>query len=168
MAIAAETLSLYLQYKYKKLTRWFKKYDFLVHSAVTVILWMLMGLSFLLLQFEEQLTFNQYTGPKIINLFNIAGWIMLFGGLIVSIWGFIQMGPKRSLGLNFFRKNVPVVKKYIYGYINNPETGGLCWALFGFSFVTGSYYNLFIALEFTILMFFHTKLENITVKDKFE
>ncbi|MGM0442140.1 MAG: methyltransferase [Elusimicrobiota bacterium] len=168
VAILVETLSLYLQHKDKKLTLWFKNFDFIVHSLITVLLWTAMGISFILLQFKEQLYFEKFISPDILTYFTAAGWIILAGGLTVSIWGFIRLGPRRSLGLNFFREDVPVVKNSIYKYINNPETGGLCWALFGFSFVTGSVYNFFIALEFTVLMVFHTKLENITVRDRFE
>ena len=85
----------------------------------------------------------------------------MIGGSILSIWGFIILGIKRSLCLNFFKEGVPIVKSSIYKYIKNPEDYGLWLALLGLAFFTGSLYNLVIALEFVVLMIPHMIIENI-------
>ncbi|MFW6134643.1 MAG: methyltransferase [Elusimicrobiota bacterium] len=159
LSIAVESLSLLFQLSNKRLTKWFKDNDFNVHAGITVLFWTGMTVSFVFLQFKQHPDFYS----QIIFLRIIGLWL-LTAGLVISVWGFLMLGLKRSLGINFFRADVPIVNKSIYKYMNNPETIGLCTALFGFALFTGSVYNLIIAIEFTVLMIPHTKLENIPVK----
>lgn len=86
---------------------------------------------------------------------------MLISGLIVALWALKLLGIKRALCLNFFEENVPVVKRSLYKYINNPLDYGFWIALIGFALFTGSMYNLIIAGEFIIVMIPHVMLENV-------
>ncbi|MGM0568143.1 MAG: methyltransferase [Elusimicrobiota bacterium] len=153
-AIFIETFMLCIQYKKNKMTEYFGDKDFKVHSLITSFLWFFMFLLFFLLQLEKHPSFHN------IEIFRLAGAILLVLGLIVCLWAFLLMGIKRSLAVNFYRSNIPLQKSGIYKYLKNPETAGLCWALIGFAFFTSSLYNIIIAFEFTILMIPHTIIEN--------
>ena len=89
---------------------------------------------------------------------------MLFSGMILAFWAFRLLGLKRSLCLNFFEENVPIVKESLYNYIKNPLDYGLWIALIGFAIFSGSIYNLAIAVEFIIIMIPHIMLENKPLK----
>ena len=99
------------------------------------------------------------------RFFQLIGLVLLVTGLVVSTWGFIILGVKRSLCLNFFEENVPVVKSSIYRYLRNPEVNGFWAAMAGFALFTRSYYNLIIAVEYILLMIPHSKLENRPLND---
>ncbi|MBL7083981.1 MAG: hypothetical protein ISS41_10195 [Candidatus Aminicenantes bacterium] len=88
----------------------------------------------------------------------------MISGLILAAWAFKLLGLKRSLGLNYFEENVPVVDKYLYKYLKNPEDYGLWIALVGFAVFSRSFYNLIIAFEFIIIMIPHMMLENKPLK----
>ena len=89
---------------------------------------------------------------------------MMISGLIVSIWALMLLGLKRSLCLNFFEEDVPMVEKSLYKYCENPMDYGFWIALVGFALFTGSIYNLIVAAEFIILMIPHLMFENIPLK----
>lgn len=86
---------------------------------------------------------------------------MMVAGLCVSVWALMLLGLKRSLCLNFFEDDVPMVKKSLYKYCENPMDYGYWVALIGFALFTGSIYNVVIAAEFIILMIPHMMLENV-------
>ncbi len=159
-AIAVETLLLYLEYKGKRLTAWFGKKGFTIHAVTTVFLWALAGVMFLILQFEPHPEFHN------IAFLKAAGGIIALAGFAVSLWAFYLMGAKRSLGINFFREEVPVEERGIYRYLSNPEAAGLCWGFAGIALFTGSIYNLIIALEIIAIMIPHTIFENLPLKNK--
>ncbi len=92
------------------------------------------------------------------------GVVLLVSGLIMSVWGFMLLGIKRSFGLNFFEEDVPIVKKSLYKFIKNPEDYGFWMALIGFALFTHSLPNLVVALEFIILQIPHMHIENIPMK----
>ncbi len=89
---------------------------------------------------------------------------MIVSGLILSVWALMLLGLKKSLCLNFFEEAVPVVKKSLYRYCENPMDYGYWIALIGFALFTRSVYNLVIAAEFIIVMIPHMMLENIPLK----
>lgn len=93
---------------------------------------------------------------------------MLILGLGLAIWGFRSLGLKRSFGLNFFEKNIPVENKGPYKHMKNPEDYGLWIALLGFAAFTGSTYNLVIAFEFIIIMIPHMMVENIPLRTQLQ
>ncbi len=82
----------------------------------------------------------------------------------MALWAFKLLGLKRSLCINFFEENVPVLRSSLYKYVKNPMDIGFWVALLGFALFTGSVYNLVIAAEFIIVMFPHMMLENIPLK----
>jgi protein-S-isoprenylcysteine O-methyltransferase Ste14 len=125
---------------------------------VTVIFWAIALCLIAILQFEKHPVFHHSMALKYIGL------ILLITGLILASWGFSLLGLKRSLCLNFFEENVPVVKESLYKYIKNPEDYGLWMALIGLAVFTGSLYNLAIAVEFIIIMIPHIMLESIPLK----
>jgi len=137
LTIFVESINLILQLKGRKLTKWFGKNAFNLHMISTD--------SFIL---------------------RYIGLILLISGTILALWAFRLLGLKRSLCLNFFEENVPIVKKSLYKYIKNPEDFGLWMALVGLAIFTGSIYNLVVALEFIILMIPHMILENKPLKEK--
>jgi len=91
---------------------------------------------------------------------------MVVSGLVVSVWALMLLGLRRSLCLNFFEEDVPIVKKSLYKYCDNPMDYGFWIALIGFALFTGSIYNLVIAAEFIIIMIPHMMLENIPLKNQ--
>ncbi|MFX0060923.1 MAG: methyltransferase [Candidatus Hermodarchaeota archaeon] len=158
MTIFVESILLILQFKGRKLTQWFGKYAFFIHSIITLTFWALSFLFLGLLQLEEHPLFHNEL------LIKYAGVIVLAVGLVVAIWGFKLLGLKRSLCLNFFKDDVPVVKSSLYKYIKNPEDIGLWTMLIGFALLTGSIYNLIIAVEFIMTMIPHERVENMPLK----
>ncbi|MFW6129187.1 MAG: methyltransferase [Candidatus Aminicenantaceae bacterium] len=155
LAVFVESIVLILQLKGKKLSKWFGKNAFHVHMIVTLSFW---GLAFCLviaLQFVKSPSFHNNI------LFKLIGFTLLISGLIIAVWGFWLLGLKRSLCLNFFEDNVPVVNHSLYKSIKNPEDTGFWLALFGLALFTGSVYNLIVAVEFIVLMIPHQMLENV-------
>jgi protein-S-isoprenylcysteine O-methyltransferase Ste14 len=92
------------------------------------------------------------------------GLVLLACGIVMGGWAFKLLGLKRSLCLNFFEENVPIVKHPLYKYVKNPEDYGFLTILFGFALFTRSFYNLIIAIEFMVLLIPHMKLENKPIK----
>lgn len=160
LTIFVESLSLILQLKGKRLTRWFGKNAFKIHIVITGMLWIITFILVFILQFEEHPKFHDSVILKYTGLF-------LFGsGSIIAIWASALLGVNRLLCLNFFKEDVPIIKSSLYKYINNPVDYGFWTALIGFAIFTDSFYNLIIAIEFIILMAPHIKLENIPLKKR--
>jgi len=158
LTIFVESINLILQLKGRRLTKWFGKNAFNIHMIVTEIFWVITFCLIVILQFEEHPLFHNSIVLKYIGL------ILLISGIILASWAFRLLGLKRSLCLNFFEENVPIVKKSLYKYIKNPEDYGLWIALIGFASFTGSIYNLVIAVEFIIIMIPHIMLESKPLK----
>ena len=160
LTIFVESVSLILQLKGEKLTRWFGKNAFKIHMIITVTLWITTFILVFVLQFDEHPKFHESQILKYIGLF------LFCAGFIISIWASALLGLKRLLCMNFFEEDVPVINKSLYKYINNPVDYGLWTALIGFAIFTRSFYNLIIAIEFIIIMIPHVKLENIPIKKR--
>lgn len=160
LTVLVESISLTLQLKGQKLTRWFGRNAFAIHMILTGFLWTVTFCLIVLLQFKEQPIFHTS------NLLKYMGLILLITGIILSSWGFAVLGLKRSFCLNFFKENVPVVNKSLYKFIKNPEDYGFWLALAGLAFFTQSSYNLTIAIEFIIIMIPHSVLESVPLKKK--
>jgi len=158
LTIFVESTNLILQLKGRRLTKWFGKNAFNFHMLSTVIFWMITFCLVVILQFGEHPLFHNSIILKYIGL------ILSISGIILASWAFSLLGLKRSLCLNFFEENVPIVKKSLYKYIKNPEDFGLWIALIGFAVFTGSIYNFTIAVEFIIIMIPHIMLENKPLK----
>lgn len=158
LTILLESINLFLQLRGKKLTLWFGKNAFKFHMLVIGSFWLITFCLIVLLQFEKHPLFHHS------NILKYAGLILLLTGIILASWGFSLLGLKRSLCLNFFQEDVPVVESSLYKYVENPEDYGLWTALIGLALFTGSVYNLAIALEFIIIMIPHMMLENIPLK----
>jgi protein-S-isoprenylcysteine O-methyltransferase Ste14 len=158
LTIFVESANLILQLKGRRLTKWFGKNAFNIHMISTGIFWMITFCLIVILQFEEHPLFHNSIILKYIGL------ILSISGLILASWAFSLLGLKRSLCLNFFEENVPIVKKSLYKYIKNPEDFGLWIALIGFAIFTGSIYNFAIAVEFIIIMIPHIMLESKPLK----
>ena len=158
LTLFVEYITLILQLKGKRLTKWWGENAFNVHMTITVILWVITFCLIVLLQFVRHPVFHssiilKYLGP-----------ILLVSGLFLALWAFRLLGLKRSFSLNFFEENVPIVKKSLYKYIKNPEYYGLWMALIGLAVFTGSIYNLIVALEFIVILIPHIMLENKVLK----
>jgi len=158
LTILVESINLVFQLKGRRLTKMFGKNAFTIHMILTGIFWAITFCLIVILQFEEHPLFHNSTVLRYIGL------ILLIAGIILASWAFRLLGLKRSLCLNFFEENVPVVKKSLYKYIKNPVDFGLWIALIGFAIFTGSIYNLAIAVEFIIIMIPHIMLENKPLK----
>ncbi len=162
LTISIESTNLILQLKGRILTKWFGKKAFTIHMISTGIFWMITFCLFVILQFEEHPLFHN---SIILNLnLKYIGLILTISGIILAAWAFSLLGLKRSLCLNFFAENVPIVNESVYKYINNPLDFGLWIALVGFAIFTGSIYNFAIAVEFIIIMIPHIMLENKPLK----
>lgn len=155
LPILIESMSLILQLKNKKLTRWFGKNAFNIHAMGTAIFWIIAFFSIAILQFEKHPLFHNNTFLK------YTGLILLILGIVLALWAFSLLGLKRTLCINFFESYVPIVKTSLYGYIKNPMDIGLWVTFIGFAFFTRSIYNLIIAIEFVVIMIPHIMLENI-------
>lgn len=160
LTIFVESINLILQLKGRRLTKWFGKNAFNIHMLSTGIFWVITFCLFVILQFEERPLFHN---SIILNL-KYTGLIFSISGIILAAWAFSLLGLKRSLCLNFFEENVPVVNESVYKHIKNPEDYGLWTALIGFAIFTGSIYNFAIAVEFIIVMIPHIMLENKPLK----
>ena len=158
LPIFIESLFLILQLKGRKLTNLFGKKAFFIHASVTGFLWVLAFLMIFILQFEKQPLFHNSVFLK------YSGAFLLCLGMILSIAGFLQLGLKRALCVNFFEDNVPNVSSALYNYIKNPIDFGFWAALTGFALFTESTYNLIIGIEFIAIMIPHTMLENIPLQ----
>lgn len=158
MTIFIESVNLIFQLKGKRLTKWFGKNAFNIHMILTGIFWVITFWLIVILQFKEHPLFHNSI------ILKYTGLILLISGIILASWAFRLLGLKRTLCLNFFEENVPVVKESLYRYIKNPEDYGLWIALIGFAIFTGSIYNLVIAVEFIIIMVPHIMLENKPLK----
>ena len=158
LTIFIESTNLILQLKGRRLTKWFGKNAFNIHMIFTVFFWMITFCLIVILQFEEHPLFHNSI------ILRYIGLILLFSGMILAFWAFRLLGLKRSLCLNFFEENVPIVNESLYNYIKNPLDYGLWIALIGFAIFSGSIYNLAIAVEFIIIMIPHIMLENKPLK----
>jgi len=158
LTILIESIIFILQIKGRKLTRWFGKNAFSLHMVLTCSFWIVTFCLIVILQFEKHPLFHNSI------LLKYTGLILLISGLILATWAFKLLGLKRSLGLNFFLENVPVVENILYKYLKNPEDYGLWIALVGFAVFSRSFYNLIIAFEFIIIMIPHIMLENKPLK----
>lgn len=154
LAIFVESVSLILQLKGKRLSKWFGRNAFSIHMITTGALWVITFCLIVYLQFGNHPLFHSSI------ILKYAGLSLLIVGLILAFWAFKLLGLKRALCLNFFEVNVPVVKESLYKYIKNPLDYGLWMAFFGFAIFTQSIYNLVIAVEFIIIMIPHIILEN--------
>ncbi len=159
LTILVESISLVLQLKGRRLTKWFGRNAFNIHMLFTVFFWAITSCLIVILQFEEHPLFHNNV------VLRYTGLILLFSGMILASWAFRLLGLKRSLCLNFFEENVPIVKESVYNYIKNPLDYGLWIALIGFAIFTGTIYNLAIAVEFIIIMIPHIMLENKPLKN---
>jgi len=160
LTIFVESTNLILQLKGRRLTKWFGKKAFNIHMLSTGFFWVITFCLFVILQFEDHPVVHN---SIILNL-KYIGLILTISGIILAAWAFSLLGLKRSLCLNFFAENVPIVNKSVYKYIKNPVDYGLWTALIGFAIFTGSIYNFSIAVEFIIIMIPHIMLENKPLK----
>lgn len=154
LTILIESISLILQLRGKKLTKWLDKNAFTFHAIITSILWIISVYLIIILQFEAHPMFHD------IIILNYVGAVLLVIGGILAIWAFKLLGIRGALCVNFFEDNVPIVRSSLYKYIKNPMDVGFWTALIGFALFTGSFYNLIIAVEFIIIMYPHMLLEN--------
>lgn len=160
LTIFVEFVNLLLQSKGRKLTRWFGKHAFNFHMTIILMLWTITFCLIGILQFQEHPLFHNN------SVLTYIGILMVVSGLVVSVWALMLLGLRRSLCLNFFEEDVPMVKKSLYKYCDNPMDYGFWIALIGFALFTGSIYNLVIAAEFIIIMIPHMMLENIPLKNQ--
>jgi protein-S-isoprenylcysteine O-methyltransferase Ste14 len=158
LTISVESASLILQLKGKKLSRWFGPKAFAFHAITTGLFWIIAFSLIVVLQFGRHPFFHQIAALK------YGGLILSVCGLILASWGLKLLGLKRTLCLNFFEENIPVVKNSLYRFIKNPEDYGL-WMIFGgFALFTRSSYKLIIAIEFMVVMIPHIILESRPLK----
>jgi len=154
LTIFVESINLILQLKGRKLTKFFGKNSFTIHMIITGSFWIITFFLFIIFQFEEHPLFHSN------SLLRYIGLILMISGIPMALYAFKLMGLKRSLCLNFFEDNVPIIKNPLYNYIKNPEDYGLWMTLIGFALYTGSVYNLIIAVEFIVVMIPHIILES--------
>jgi len=155
LTIFVESINLILQLKGRRLTKRFGKNAFPVHMIITGSFWIVTFFLFIIFQFEDHPLFHNS------SILRYAGLVLLISGMTMALWAFKLLGLKRSLCLNFFEDNVPIIKTPLYNYIKNPEDYGLWMTLIGFALFTGSVYDLVIAVEFIFVMIPHMILENV-------
>jgi protein-S-isoprenylcysteine O-methyltransferase Ste14 len=160
LTIFGESVSLILQLRGRKMTQWLGARAFTAHMMVTGTLWIASFALFLLLQREDHPLFHESTALR------YSGIVLFLGGGAIALWAFLILGLKRSLCLNFFEENVPVVRRGPYQYLANPLDYGLWIALIGIALMTGSWYNLIISLEVILIMIPHMLLENMRIQEK--
>jgi protein-S-isoprenylcysteine O-methyltransferase Ste14 len=158
LTIAVESLSLILQLRGRLLTKWLGTSAFGFHMAVTCSLWIVTMCLMAVLQWTAHPRFHDSA------VLQYAGLALGVPGLVVALWGFKLIGLRRALCLNFFKEDVAVVDTSLYKYIKNPIDYGFWTALIGFALVTGSLYNLVVAIEFIVIMIPHMMLENVRLK----
>ena len=154
LTILIESISLILQLKGKKITKWLGKNAFIFHASITGVFWIISVYLIIVIQFEAHPLFHN------IIILNYLGLVLLVIGGVLALWAFKLLGIRRALCVNFFEDNVLVVRSSLYKYIKNPLDIGFWTALIGFALFTGSFYNLVIAVEFIIIMYPHMLLEN--------
>ena len=158
LTIFVESINLILQLKGRRLTKWLGQNAFKIHMISTGIFWLITICLIVVLQFEKHPSFHNSI------IFGYIGLILLISGIFLASWAFKLLGARRSLCLNFFEEDVPIVRKSLYKYIKNPEDYGIWTALIGLAIFTRSIYNLVIAAEFVIIMIPHIILENKPIK----
>jgi protein-S-isoprenylcysteine O-methyltransferase Ste14 len=154
LAIFVESVSLILQLKDRRLSRWFGTKAFGIHMITTSTFWVITFCLIVYLQFSKHPPFHSSI------ILKYAGLSLLIAGVILAFWAFRLLGLKRALCLNFFEDNVPEVTGSLYRYLKNPLDYGVWMTLVGFAIFTQSVYNLVIAVEFIIIMVPHIILEN--------
>jgi len=154
LTIHIESLFLLFQMKGNYLIKWFGKFAFKIHAAITIFLWIITFILIFFLQLYPHPRFHDHLSVQYVGL------VLIFAGSILAIWSFSLLGLKRALCVNFYEKNVSVERRSIYKYLNNPLDIGLWAGLLGFALWTGSIYNLIIAGEFILVMIPHIWLEN--------
>ena len=159
LTIGVEAVFLRIQWKHQQLTKWFGENAFKVHSIVTQGLWILASAGILWLTFQPYPRFHE------VRWLSILGWILTAAGMIVATAGYIKLGLDRSLGINFFKDDVPIETGGIYKYLSHPEEHGFWVMMIGFALGTASWYNLIFALEFILLMIPHQKIENLPLQE---
>ena len=157
LVILVESVDLILQLKGKKLQKWLGKGAFRIHSIVVGIFWSVTFFLIVLLQFSPHPLFHN------IIMLKYFGLVLLVGGVVLACWALRLLGLRRALCVNFFEKNIPVIRTSLYRYLKNPLDLGFWAALIGLALLTGSVYNLVIAVEFIVIMIPHIMLENIPI-----
>jgi protein-S-isoprenylcysteine O-methyltransferase Ste14 len=158
LTIFVESVSLILQLKGRRLSKWFGKNAFHIHMITTSTFW---AITFCLIVFLQLYKHPLFHSSIILKY---AGLILLIVGAIIAFWASRLLGLKRALCLNFFKDNVPEVTNSLYKYVKNPLDYGIWMTLVGFAIFTRSVYNLIIAVEFIIIMIPHMILENKILK----
>jgi protein-S-isoprenylcysteine O-methyltransferase Ste14 len=158
LAIFVESVSLILQLKGRKLSKWFGKNAFRIHMITTSTFWVITLCLIVYLQFCKHPLFHSNI------ILKYTGLILLIFGAIIAFWASRLLGLKRALCLNFFEDNVPKVTDSLYKYVRNPLDYGIWMALVGFAIFSRSVYNLIVAVEFIIIMIHHIILENKALK----
>ncbi len=160
LTIFGESVNLILQLKGGKLTKWFGSRAFTLHMVITGGLWVITFIVILLLQMEDHPIFHERI------VLQYTGFVLFIGGGAIALWAFRVLGLKRALCLNFFEEGVTVATEGPYSYFSNPLDYGLWTALIGFALLTGSLYNLVIAVEFIMVMIPHVMLENTVLMEE--
>ena len=151
---------LYFEYERKFLTEIFHDRAFIVHAIISMTLWSLNALFIFALQFSDHPSLHNFPPMSMI------GGIFLVIGIIIGLLGYLTLGLSRSLHYNFFfPSKKTVVTKGIYKYLYNPQYEGFFLILLGFALFTDSLYNLFIFLEFLILIPLLSYIESKPLKE---
>ena len=159
-------LSLYLQYRYRVYTIFFKKRDFFVHFIFTSLLWIIWILLFFVF-FPNDPNYNL---PFYNQLFKPFGFIMSIFGLILIILSGYLLGLRRAWGIRYFEKNYKndIEKRGPYKYLNNPIYDGFILFFLGKALANNSIFYLLISLECYLLFnVFLSSFENKEVYKKF-
>jgi protein-S-isoprenylcysteine O-methyltransferase Ste14 len=158
LSIFVETIFLILQLKGNYMTKYFGERAFAIHAITTLLLWCIAAFFIVLLQLEPHPIFHE------IIALTIVGIILLIIGGVISSWGYIILGLKRSLCLNFYKEDVPIEEHKLFKYIKHPQDYGFWTLLAGFALFTGSIYNLIIFIEYVVIMVPHNLIESRPLK----
>jgi len=121
-------------------------------------LWIITALIFTALQFQP----HPGVAPRS-GIIAAAVAMMLTGGA-VAVGGVLILGWRRSLCLNFYEPATPVCSHRLFRLVRHPMDYGFWLLLMGFAWLTGSYYNLLVALTWIGLMIPHQVIENWPLK----
>lgn len=157
LAIAVESALFILQYKFRWLTLLCGDKDFRWHAGITLSFWILAGILLVILQFFAQPRFHQNAALQ------YSGGIMLLLGLALSVSGFRILGLRQSLGLNFYRQDIPRCEHRLFRIVKHPMDFGLWFMLFGWALLSRATFNLVVALFVMLLMIPHIRIEQLAV-----
>lgn len=153
-AVAINSLSVYMQKRYKFYTRKFGSKDQTVHSLVILPFWAVF------VALVARLHDNQLFHYEFINLW-VAGGILVTAATALFIGAIRSIGTGALVNANFFKPQKKV-SEGVYRYFKNPIYDSYAILLFGLGLIYSNWgYVLLSALAWILLIYIETKVEKV-------